>query len=361
MASSDLVAEVVRELARTNARGALFSHAVALRLGIGPTDLECLALLREMGPTTAGQLAELLSLTTGAITGVVDRLEAAGFALRESDPADRRRVIIRPLPERMVEVDSAHEPFLEAARQVLASYTDGDLRLVLDFQRRAAGVLQQETARLKAERSAAGEASELSAPLGQVAAGILEFSNGASEVRIFAAEDPDQLYHASFEAGRPDVRVQDGAITFRYRGMTVFNWRKHAGSVALNPTIPWTIAVRGGASRVSVDARQLELRELRVSGGASNLGVDLSRPRGTVPVCIEGGVNRVQIRRPAWVPVQIQVRGGANRLEFDGRRFGAIGGDLRLASPGWDGAADGYDLDIRGGASRLQIEETPTD
>jgi DNA-binding MarR family transcriptional regulator len=54
----------------------------------------------------AGQLAELLSLTTGATTGVVDRLEAAGFALRESDPADRRRVIIRPLPERMAEVDT---------------------------------------------------------------------------------------------------------------------------------------------------------------------------------------------------------------------------------------------------------------
>jgi hypothetical protein len=49
------------------------------------------------------------------------------------------------------------------------------------------------------------------------------------------------------------------------------------------------------------------------------------------------------------------VRGGANRLELDGRRFGAVGGELRLASPGWDTAGDRYDVEVQGGASRLEI------
>ncbi|HEX6513193.1 MAG TPA: MarR family transcriptional regulator, partial [Chloroflexota bacterium] len=62
----------------------MFSQALAAKLGIGPTDLECLSLLQELGPSSAGQLAELLSLTTGAVTGIVDRLEASGFVVRDS-------------------------------------------------------------------------------------------------------------------------------------------------------------------------------------------------------------------------------------------------------------------------------------
>lgn len=358
-ARRELLAAVMRAMSRTNAQSSLFSQALGAQLGIGPTDLECLALLRDLGTTTAGQLAELLGLTTGAITGVIDRLEGGGFAVRESDPADRRRVMVRPVRERMADVDRAYEPLLNVAAEAVASYGDDDLRLVLDFERRAAGVLQQEVQRLRAQTGAAGEPADLTAPLGQVSIGCLEFSNGISDVRIFASEDPAQLYHASFEGGQPGVRVQDGNVTFRYRGMTLFDWRKHAGSVALNPTIPWSISMRGGASKVRVDARKLELRELCVKGGASYLEVHLPAARGTVPVCIDGGVSRVQISRPAWVPGQLQVRGGANRLEFDGQRFGAIGGDLRLASPAWDEAGDRYDMDIRGGASRLQIDAAP--
>ena len=65
-------------------------------VGLNPTDLGSLCLLLLHGPAPAGRLAELTGLTTGAVTGVVDRLEAGGFVHREVDPADRRKVIVVP-------------------------------------------------------------------------------------------------------------------------------------------------------------------------------------------------------------------------------------------------------------------------
>ena len=63
-------------------------------VGLNPSDLGCLCLLLLHGPSPAGRLAELTNLTTGAVTGVIDRLERAGFAQRVVEPTDRRKVIV---------------------------------------------------------------------------------------------------------------------------------------------------------------------------------------------------------------------------------------------------------------------------
>src|SRR5687768_15114142 len=80
----------------------LFHTVIADRLGIGVTDLKCYSIVRQMGPITAGVLAEQVRLTTGAITGVIDRLEQAELVRRVRDPHDRRRVVVelQPNPER---------------------------------------------------------------------------------------------------------------------------------------------------------------------------------------------------------------------------------------------------------------------
>ena len=70
-----------------------------------------------------------------------------------------------------------------------------------------------------------------------------------------------------------------------------------------------------------------------------------------------GGASRVRIQRPSGVAAQLRVHGGANRLEFDAQHFGAVGGDAVLAGPGWDLASDRYTIEIRGGASRLSVQE----
>src|SRR5262245_28053331 len=93
-----LIADFLREIRQFNGLGAFFFRAAAGRLGMNVTDLQVIDILEIMGPSTAGQLAELTGLTTGAITGMIDRLETNGLVRRESDPNDGRRVLVRLSP-----------------------------------------------------------------------------------------------------------------------------------------------------------------------------------------------------------------------------------------------------------------------
>jgi DNA-binding MarR family transcriptional regulator len=74
----ELVLAVLRAIRRESSQAALFSQAVAERLGLAGTDVECLEVLQEEGRLTVGRLAELTGLTTGSATRMVDRLEQAG-------------------------------------------------------------------------------------------------------------------------------------------------------------------------------------------------------------------------------------------------------------------------------------------
>lgn len=152
-----LIVAVGREMRVFSAQTVLYTQAIADRLGVNLTDLNCAAILSIAGPITAGRLAELTGLTTGAITGVVDRLERYGYARREADPRDRRRVIIRLLPEQVErEAGPLFAPMLRAAAEVSAGYSDHDLSVIVDFISRSTPVLRDETIRLRAEQ-AAGE------------------------------------------------------------------------------------------------------------------------------------------------------------------------------------------------------------
>ncbi len=357
---------LARALARSSTQHALFTQAVAARLGIAPSDIDCLALLYDLGPATPGQLAEVLGLSTGAVTGVVDRLVAAGFVLRASDRADRRRVFVQPVADRAADFDAVQAPLLAAVAESVAGTAPADLQQLVHFQDRVAEQLGRETARIRGAHAPRANAdSGFTAPLGDLESGVLEFASGAAEVAIRAldpatdAESLSVLYAARFQGLQPSVRVQSGAVTFRYRRIGPFEWGRtqHSGTVALNASIPWSIALRGGGSGVSLDGTRLVLRDVSISGGLDKVELCLPRPGGTVRLCLDGGLNRVTIQRPMDVPAELQLHGGANRLEFDEQRFGAVGGDVRLASSGWELAPNRYAIEVRGGASRLSIYE----
>lgn len=89
----DLLVEMAR---RFSTAIVLFHHGVAERAGLGASDHKCLEILRERGAMTGSELASATGLTTGAITGVVARLESRGFLTREPDPHDARKQILRP-------------------------------------------------------------------------------------------------------------------------------------------------------------------------------------------------------------------------------------------------------------------------
>jgi DNA-binding MarR family transcriptional regulator len=111
------------------------SAAAAERIGINVTDLNCLNILSMRGTMTAGELARATGLTTASITGVLDRLEEAGYLRRERDPQDRRRVVVQLAPERgMRDVGQVFHPVVTAWRAVAAQYTDEQLETILAFQ-----------------------------------------------------------------------------------------------------------------------------------------------------------------------------------------------------------------------------------
>ena len=89
---SEQVAELIREFRDSGNLDDAFDNLAAQRLGVSETDLHCLNIIENAGGVTAGELAAQSGLTTGAVTGVIDRLEKKGFARRVADPADRRRV-----------------------------------------------------------------------------------------------------------------------------------------------------------------------------------------------------------------------------------------------------------------------------
>jgi DNA-binding MarR family transcriptional regulator len=127
-----------------------FANAVAERVGINRTDYECLDLLdAHGGALTAGQLAELTGLTSGAVTGVIDRLERARLVKRASDPTDRRRVIVEMTHARAAEFDEIFGSYARGWEELASRYSPEQLDLILSYVAGAVELLQEQTLRVR--------------------------------------------------------------------------------------------------------------------------------------------------------------------------------------------------------------------
>lgn len=130
----------------------MFSHAVADRLNLNLTDFECLDVLDWRGPTTAGKLADDLGLTTGAVTGILDRMEKAGYVRRERDPHDRRRVIVHL--NRSAEALRVYEPFARSMSDLFSSFRENDLKVIVEFMAECNRLFEEQIIRLRTETKA---------------------------------------------------------------------------------------------------------------------------------------------------------------------------------------------------------------
>jgi DNA-binding MarR family transcriptional regulator len=112
----------------------LFHQVVADILGLHITDHKCLDFIYRFGAMPAGRLAELTGLTTGAITGIIDRLEEAGYVRRTNDPKDRRRTIVEPTRNKKLEkkIEVLFIPLRDRMHKLLSSYSDSELAFLLD-------------------------------------------------------------------------------------------------------------------------------------------------------------------------------------------------------------------------------------
>jgi hypothetical protein len=191
---------------------------------------------------------------------------------------------------------------------------------------------------------------EHTAARGRATTGGLDFTRGASELRIRAEQDPGRLFTARFRGRQPAVSVTGETVTVCYSHSAL----RTPGEVALNPTVTWAIQVHGGAHDIEAGLTDVPIASFGIGGGASGVTLRLSEPNGWVPIRIGGGASNVTILRPPHVGARLRVKRGAAHLAFDEQHLGAVGGLIRLESTP-DGMTTGYDIHVGSGANRLTV------
>jgi DNA-binding MarR family transcriptional regulator len=122
-------------------------------LGVNRSDGKCLDVLEEREPMTAGELAEELGLTTGAVTTLLDRLEKAGYVSRARDTVDRRRVLVQLTALARRRIAELFGPMGAEGRKWFGPLGDDDVRLITEFLRYGTKVSLDNAARIRAEHS----------------------------------------------------------------------------------------------------------------------------------------------------------------------------------------------------------------
>ena len=337
-----LIDEVTAELGEFREAADRLDEVVAAQFALNRTDLRCLGILYRRGRMTAGELAAESGLSPGAITTVLDRMERGGYANRVADPGDRRRVLVvstaatREVGARLYgEVEVRGRTWLEGRAvpelQLIKEYLDGTRSVYEDQAAHIAGQAEG------ADEAATSGAPEASAPLGDLPAGRLEFTRGASIVELSGGAALGELYRARFDGPAPDVLLSGGTVIIQQRRrFRPFDWRTQSSTIELNATrSPGTISLKGGMWKLTARAAAAcGSSRSTVAGGASDVEIWLPAPVGTVPVRVSGGASKVTMHRPSGVPVRADISGGASQLVFDKQRLGGVGGRNRLESSG---------------------------
>jgi DNA-binding MarR family transcriptional regulator len=147
------IEELIGEFRTSGNHDDAFDNLAARRLGVNETDLHCLNIIQNSGGLTAGGLAEAAGLTTGAVTGVIDRLEKAEFARRVPDPADRRRVKLEVTPKFYARADKIWGPVAADWSAALSrEFSAEELGRILDFLRRTNEITRKHMERLRRTR-----------------------------------------------------------------------------------------------------------------------------------------------------------------------------------------------------------------
>jgi DNA-binding MarR family transcriptional regulator len=133
-----LAGRLALALRRSSAAGVLHSQAIARRVGVNSSDLECLDLILMKGPSTAGEIARHTGLTSGAVTGLIDRLERLSLVERTTDPNDRRKVLVRVREDGIAPIAAHFAPMERTMQALLAGYSKEELELLIDFADRCA-------------------------------------------------------------------------------------------------------------------------------------------------------------------------------------------------------------------------------
>ena len=145
---AELLARLTDLGAQSATMTALFQHRAASSYGVGVTDMKALDILMREGGKTAGQLAQALGVTSGAVTGVIDRLEKHGMAVRESDASDRRRVLVTANLETIAAGPNVYQSIGEAFARLHGSFSTEQLEFLAAYLQDSIDITKEQIERL---------------------------------------------------------------------------------------------------------------------------------------------------------------------------------------------------------------------
>ncbi|HEY9003680.1 MAG TPA: MarR family winged helix-turn-helix transcriptional regulator [Mucilaginibacter sp.] len=125
-------------------------ETVARKAGFSGTDHKYLGFLLQRGQMTAGELANLTGLTTGAVTGLIDRFEKKKLVKRQFAKDDRRKVFIVPDSEKiMALLEPLYKEFRNNSEKLIASFPEKELKTLEAYFSKAIEIMDVTINRLK--------------------------------------------------------------------------------------------------------------------------------------------------------------------------------------------------------------------
>jgi DNA-binding MarR family transcriptional regulator len=343
-----------QELRNINSFGASFFRVAAARTGMAAdTDIQVMDILDRAGEISAGQLADLMGMTTGAIARILNRLEEAGIVRRERDPNDGRRVIVRLEREKdeMHKVHSILDSLEKTWDEVVSRYDEEQLAFLLEFLQRSNALSRKELVQLQEAPPDKGKV--FSAPLEGLSRGRLVVS---SSIRLIlrTSEGMAELYQARFEGSVPNVTAKDGVVTIHYpRRLLGPSGEQRQAVVTLSRAISWQIVIQGGGSDVTAELSDLDLEGGEIKGGGSRVHLELPVPSGVVPIRISGGGSEIVVRRPVGVAVRAHLKGGGSAFVLDDQTH--MGNNIWVQSLDFEPTTPYYNIEVASSGSMVTI------
>ncbi|MCD6065939.1 MAG: MarR family transcriptional regulator [Bacteroidetes bacterium] len=140
----------IRKLSQQYAYDSIKMHeAIALKAGLSGTDHKYLGFLIVKGQMTAGKLSTLTGLTTGAVTGLIDRFEKKKLVKRQFARDDRRKVIIEPnIKNIMALLEPLFAEFGRKSEELIASFSSKEIRIIETYFSKAIEIMDETTTKL---------------------------------------------------------------------------------------------------------------------------------------------------------------------------------------------------------------------
>jgi len=135
----------IRKLTQLYAYTSIQMHeAIGRKAGLSGTDHKYLGFLIEKGQMTAGELSTLTGLTTGAVTGLIDRFEKKKLVKRRFAEDDRRKVIIEPNTENIMELFAPlYKEFRSKSEKLTASFSNKEVKIIETYFLKAIEIMNE--------------------------------------------------------------------------------------------------------------------------------------------------------------------------------------------------------------------------